>query len=169
MKFLYWRRDRQFYVVLSQLNVLHFAQPLCTPPPPHVSFPRSHIGGDFQILSASVVIQSAGVTTHHYSVFTFNSKRRRLRVVAPRSVSLQGKIQYMEYESASENHTIEEGHTHFPRLASPRTQRSSRAFAYFTRSTIPMEKTFLCVFFFKSIYSFIFLHENKLYISSVRK
>ena len=63
------------------------------PPPPHVSFPRSHIGGDFQILSASVVIQSAGVTTHHYSVFTFNSKRRRLRVVAPRSVSLQGKIQ----------------------------------------------------------------------------
>ena len=61
------------------------------PPPPHpphhVSFPRSHIGGDFQILSASVVIQSAGVTTHHYSVFTFNSKRRRLRVVAPRSVS----------------------------------------------------------------------------------
>ena len=27
---------------------------------------------------------------------------------------------------------------------------------------------FVCVFF-KSIYSFIFLHENKLYISSVRK
>ena len=60
----------------------------------------------------------------------------------------------MKYDSASENHTIEEGHTHFPRLASPRTQRSSRAFAYFTRSTIPMEKTFFCVCFFK-IYLFI--------------
>lgn len=115
--------------------------------PPRVSLPRSHIGGDFQILSASVVIQSAGVTTHYYSVFTFNSKRRRLRVVAPRSVSLQGKIQQMKYESVSENHTIEDGHTHFPRLASPRTQRFSRAFAYFMRSTIPMEKTFFCVFF----------------------
>ena len=57
----------------------------------------------------------------------------------------------MKYESTSENHTIEEGHTHFPRLASPRTQRFSRAFAYFVRSTIPMEKTI----FFKKIYLFI--------------
>ena len=69
----------------------------------------------------------------------------------------------MKYESASENHTIEEGHTHLPRLASPRTQRSSRAFAYFTRSTIPMEKTFFCVFLNLFIHSYFYMKTNFTY------